>query len=73
VNKKLGHKTKWAAHSTARATSNMINGHRILRGDGRWASRDDPTCHGHDGVASRQPTDRDKDNQTVRMLALRAS
>jgi hypothetical protein len=51
----------------------MINGHRILRGDGRWASRDDPTCHGHDGVASRQPTDRDKDNQTVRMLALRAS
>ena len=59
--KTLGHKTKSAAHSTARATSNMVNGHRILCSDGTWASRDNPTCHGHDGVASRQPTDKDKD------------
>ena len=59
--KKLGHNTKSAAHSTARATSNAINGHRILCGDGTWASRDNPTCHDHDGVASRQPTDKDKD------------
>jgi phosphoenolpyruvate-protein kinase (PTS system EI component) len=53
--KKLGHNTKKAAHSTARATSNLINGHRILCGDGTWASRDNPTCSDHDGVASRQP------------------
>ena len=59
--RKLGHKTKSAAHSTARATSNLINGHRILCGDGTWASRDNPTCSGHDGVASRQPSDKDKD------------
>src|SRR6476646_3678350 len=59
--KKLGHKTRSAAHSTARATSNMVNGHRILCGDGTWASRDNPTCSKHDGVASRQPTEKDKD------------
>ena|SRR6478672_2732519 len=59
--KKLGHKTKSAAHSTARATSNLVNGHRILCGDGTWASRDNPTCSNHDGVASRQPADKDKD------------
>jgi len=59
--KKLGHKTKSAAKSTARATSNLINGHRILCGDGTWASRDNPTCSDHDGVASRQPTEKDKD------------
>ncbi len=59
--KKLGHNTKAAAHSTARATSNLVNGHRILCGDGTWASRDNPTCSDHDGVASRQPADKDKD------------
>jgi phosphoenolpyruvate-protein kinase (PTS system EI component) len=59
--KALGHSTKKAAHSTARATSNLINGHRILCGDGTWASRDNPTCSKHDGVASRQPADKDKD------------
>jgi len=59
--KKLGHNTKAAAHSTARATSNLIHGHRILCGDGTWASRDNPTCSDHDGVASRQPADKDKD------------
>ena len=59
--KKLGHNTKAAAHSTARATSNLITGHRILCGDGTWASRDNPTCSNHDGVASRQPGDKDKD------------
>lgn len=59
--KKLGHNTKRAAHSTARATSNLIHGHRILCGDGTWASRDNPTCHDHDGVASRQPSEKDKD------------
>src|SRR4029079_7797423 len=59
--KKLGHNTKRAAHTTARATSNLIHGHRILCGDGTWASRDNPTCHDHDGVASHQPGDKDKD------------
>ena len=58
--KKLGHKTKVAAHSTARATSNLVHGHRILCGDGTWASRDNPSCSGHDGVASHQPGDKDK-------------
>ena len=58
--KALGHSTKKAAKSTARATSNMVVGHKILCGDGTWASRDNPTCSGHAGVASRQPADRDK-------------
>ena len=58
--KALGHSTKKAAKSTARATSNMVNGHRILCGDGTWASRDNPTCSGHEGVASHQPGDKDK-------------
>lgn len=60
--KKLGHNTRRAAHSTARATSNLINGHKILCGDGTWASRDNPTCSDHGGVASRQPGDKDKDH-----------
>ena len=59
--KALGHSTKKAAHSTARATSNAVVGHRILCGDGTWASRDNPTCSDHAGVASRQPGDKDKD------------
>lgn len=59
--KKLGRKTKSAAKSTARATSNLVKGHRILCSDGTWASRDNPTCSGHEGVASRQPTEKDKD------------
>ena len=58
--KKLGHNTKVAAHNTARATSNLVHGHRILCGDGTWASRDNPGCGGHDGVASHQPGDKDK-------------
>ena len=58
--KKLGHNTKSAAKSTARATSNAVVGHKILCADGTWASRDNPTCSGHEGVASRQPTDKDK-------------
>jgi hypothetical protein len=57
----LGHTTSKAAHSTARATSNAVVGHKILCGDGTWASRDNPTCSDHDGVASRQPKDKDKD------------
>ena len=61
--KKLGHNTKKAAHSTARATSNLIHGHRILCGDGTWASRDNPTCSDHEGVAARQPADKDKDKR----------
>jgi hypothetical protein len=60
TSKRIGHKTKKAAHKTSLATSNLIHGHRILCGDGTWASRDNPDCHGHDGVASRQPTDKDK-------------
>ena len=52
--KKLAHNTKRAAHSTAAAADNAVNGHRILCGDGTWASRDNPNCSGHDGVASRQ-------------------
>ena len=59
--KALGHSTKKAAHSTARATSNLVVGHRILCSDGTWASRDNPTCSNHGGVASRQPGDKDKD------------
>lgn len=59
--KALGHKTKSAAKSTARATSNLVVGHRILCGDGTWASRDNPTCSDHEGVASRQPGDKVKD------------
>src|SRR6266550_557277 len=59
--KALGHSTEKAAHSTARATSNLVVGHRILCGDGTWASRDNPTCSDHGGVASRQPGDKDKD------------
>jgi phosphoenolpyruvate-protein kinase (PTS system EI component) len=58
--KALGHSTSKAAHSTARATSNAVVGHRILCGDGTWASRDNPTCSDHDGVASRQPTDKSR-------------
>ena len=58
--KSLGHTTMKAAHSTARATSNAVTGHRILCGDGTWASRDNPTCSDHAGVASRQPSDKDK-------------
>ncbi len=58
--KALVHTTKKAAHSTARATSNAVVGHKILCGDGTWASRDNPTCSGHAGVASRQPGDKDK-------------
>jgi len=61
--KALGHNTKSAAHSTARATSNLVVGHRILCGDGTWASRDNPTCSDHAGVASRQPGDKDKDKK----------
>jgi len=51
------------AHKTSLATSNLIHGHRILCGDGTWASRDNPSCADHDGVASRQPYDKDKDKQ----------
>ena len=58
--KALGHSTKKAARSTARATSNLVVGHRILCDDGTWASRDNPTCSGHAGVASRQPGEKDK-------------
>ena len=59
--KALGRGTKKAAHSTARATSNLIHGHRILCDDGTWASRDNPTCSDHGGVASRQPGEKGKD------------
>lgn len=58
--KAAGHVTKKAAKSTARATNNMVNGHKILCGDGTWASRDNPSCSGHNDVAKRQPGDRDK-------------
>ncbi len=58
--KALAHTTKKAAHSTARATTNAVVGHRILCGDGTWASRDNPTCSDHEGVASRQPVKKDK-------------
>jgi hypothetical protein len=58
--KSLGHTTSKAAHSTARATSNAVVGHKILCADGTWASRDNPTCSDHEGVASRQPKDKDK-------------
>jgi len=58
--KSLGHTTKKAAKSTARATSNAVVGHKILCGDGTWASRDNPTCSNHEGVASRQPEHKDK-------------
>lgn len=56
--KSLGHTTRKAAHSTARATSNAVVGHRILCGDGTWASRDNPTCSDHGNVASRQTGDK---------------
>ncbi|HVD62147.1 MAG TPA: hypothetical protein VNC11_14845 [Gemmatimonadaceae bacterium] len=59
TSRRLAHKTKRAAHKTSIATSNLIHGHRILCGDGTWASRDNPSCHDHDGVAARQPQDRD--------------
>jgi phosphoenolpyruvate-protein kinase (PTS system EI component) len=59
--KSLGHTTRKAAHSTTRATANAVVGHRILCGDGTWASRDNPTCSDHDGVATRQPEHKDKD------------
>lgn len=55
--KKLGHETKRTAKTTGRAAANAVVGHKILCGDGTWASRDNPDCHGHDGVASRQPGD----------------
>ncbi len=59
--KHLGTKTKHAARSTGRATTNLVFGHKILCGDGTWASRDNPTCAGHAGVAVRQPANhRDK-------------
>jgi hypothetical protein len=63
TSKRLAHKTNRAAHKTSLATSNLIHGHRILCGDGTWASRDNPSCADHDGVASRQPSDKDKDKQ----------
>ncbi len=53
--KHAGTKTKHAARSTGRATTNLIVGHKILCADGTWASRDNPTCSGHAGVAVRQP------------------
>ncbi len=59
--KKAGTKTKHAARSTGRATTNLVVGHKILCGDGTWASRDNPSCAGHAGVAVRQPAnDKDK-------------
>ncbi|MFN2604565.1 MAG: hypothetical protein ABR582_17675, partial [Gemmatimonadaceae bacterium] len=61
TSRRLAHKTKRAANKTSVATSNLIHGHRILCGDGTWASRDNPSCADHDGVASRQPTDIDRD------------
>lgn len=63
TSKRLAHKTNRAAHKTSLATSNLIHGHRILCGDGTWASRDNPSCADHDGVASRQPYDKDKDKE----------
>ena len=60
TSRRLAHKTHRAAHKTSLATSNLIHGHRILCGDGTWASRDNPNCADHDGVASRQPYDKDK-------------
>ncbi|MEP6602090.1 MAG: hypothetical protein ABJB49_09830 [Nitrospirota bacterium] len=60
ISRKVGHKTKSAAKSTYRATANLVVGHRILCGDGTWASRDNPTCSDHGGVAARQPADKDK-------------
>ncbi len=60
--KHAGIKTKHAARSTGRATTNLVVGHKILCGDGTWASRDNPSCAGHAGVAVRQPAnDKDKD------------
>lgn len=61
--RRLGHKTSSAARKTTRAASNLINGHRILCGDGTWASRDNPSCSDHGGVATRQPSDKDKDKE----------
>jgi hypothetical protein len=55
--KHIAHETKRTARTTARAASNAVVGHKILCADGTWASRDNPDCHGHDGVASRQPGD----------------
>jgi hypothetical protein len=63
TSRRLAHKTNRAAHKTSLATSNLIHGHRILCGDGTWASRDNPSCADHDGLAARQPYDKDKDNQ----------
>jgi hypothetical protein len=57
--KHIGHETKNLAKTTARATSNAVVGHKILCADGTWASRDNPDCHGHEGLASRQPGDHD--------------
>ena len=57
--KHIGHETKNLAKTSARATSNAVVGHKILCADGTWASRDNPSCHGHDGLASRQPGDHD--------------
>ena len=58
--KHIAHETKNLAKTSARATSNAVVGHKILCADGTWASRDNPDCHGHEGVASRQPGDHDK-------------
>ena len=58
--KKVGRTTKHAAKVTGRAAANMVVGHKILCGDGTWASRDNPGCSGHDGVAAHQPGDKDK-------------
>jgi len=63
TSKRLGHKTHRAAHKTTLAASNLIHGHRILCGDGTWASRDNPSCADHAGLAARQPYDKDKDKQ----------
>lgn len=58
--KAAAHVTKKAARSTARATTNAVVGHKILCGDGTWASRDNPTCSNHGDVAVRQPANKDK-------------
>lgn len=63
TSRRLGHKTHRAAHKTKLAASNLIHGHRILCGDGTWASRDNPSCSDHGGLAARQPYDKDKDKQ----------
>jgi hypothetical protein len=57
--KHIAHETKNLAKTSARATSNAVVGHKILCADGTWASRDNPDCHGHEGLASRQPGDHD--------------